>query len=114
MNLVRNARDAMQDKWQQLSDSARGDWQMRLSIRLFREQEHVVLEIEDNGDGMAEETRVKMLEPFFTTKGPDKGTGLGLSISHAIVKDHGGEIECESKQGEGAVFRVRLPVVQEC
>jgi hypothetical protein len=65
----------MQDKWQQLSDSARGDWQMRLSIRLFREQEHVVLEIEDNGDGMAEETRVKMLEPFFTTKGPDKGTG---------------------------------------
>ena len=55
----------------------------------------------------------QVLEPFYTTKEPDRGTGLGLSISHAIVKDHGGEIECESTVGEGTVFRVRLPVVQE-
>ncbi len=61
---------------------------------------------------MDEETRVQVLEPFFTTKGPDRGTGLGLSISHAIVKDHGGEIECESAIGEGTVFRVRLPVAE--
>ena len=72
-----------------------------------------MLEVEDNGVGMDEETRRKVLEPFFTMKGPDRGTGLGLSISHAIVKDHGGEIEWESQEGEGTVFRVRLPVAEQ-
>ena len=45
-------------------------------------------------------------------QGTGAGSGLGLSISHAIVKDHGGEIECESTVGEGTVFRVRLPISQ--
>ena len=72
--------------------------------------EQVVLEVEDNGAGMDEAARLRCLEPFYTTKGPDCGTGLGLSISHAIVKDHGSEIECESTVGEGTVFRVKLPV----
>ena len=62
---------------------------------------------EDESD---KEARLQVLEPFFTTKGPGRGTGLGLSISHAILSDHRGEIECESEEGEGTVFRVRLPL----
>jgi signal transduction histidine kinase len=70
----------------------------------------VVAEVEDNGVGMDESVRARLFEPFFTTKPADRGTGLGLSISYAIVRDHGGQIACESRKGEGTVFRVRLPV----
>ena len=52
-------------------------------------------------------------EPFCTTKPAYRGTGLGLSISYAIVKNHGGQIVCESRKGEGSTFRVMLPVAGE-
>jgi len=65
--------------------------------------------VEDNGAGMDEGVRSRLFEPFFTTKPADRGTGLGLSICYAIVRDHGGQIACESRKGEGTVFRVRLP-----
>ena len=110
INLVHNGRDAVAERREQLSDSDGDGWQMRLDIRTRREDDQVVLEVEDNGVGMGEEARLQVLEPFFTTKGPDRGTGLGLSISHAILSDHRGEIECESEEGEGTVFRVRLPL----
>ena len=110
INLIHNARDALEERWEQLSDADRADWQMRLDIRTRREEDRVVLGVQDNGAGMGEEARLQMLDPFYTTKGPDRGTGLGLSISHAIVKDHGGEIDCESQEGVGPVFRVRLPL----
>ena len=112
INLIHNARDAVEEKRELLPDSDRDDWQMRLDIRTFLEQDQVVLEVEDNGTGMDEATRLQVLEPFYTTKGPDRGTGLGLSISLAIVQDHGGEIGCVSQEGEGTVFRVRLPVAE--
>ena len=112
INLIHNARDAVEERLEQLSDTERSDWQMQLDIRTRQEQGQVVVEVADKGVGMEEEARLQVLEPFYTTKGPDRGTGLGLSISHAIVKDHGGEIECESQQGEGSVFRVRLPAIQ--
>jgi signal transduction histidine kinase len=70
----------------------------------------MVVEVEDNGVGIEVEDVGRVFEPFFTTKAADRGTGLGLSISYAIVKNHGGEITCESVRGEGTVFRVMLPV----
>jgi len=112
INLIHNGRDAVEEKRARLSESERAGWQMRLGIRTRRERDQVVVEVEDNGVGMGEESQIRALEPFYTTKGPDRGTGLGLSISHAIVKDHGGEIECESREGEGSVFQVRLPLSQ--
>jgi len=113
INLIHNGRDAVEERQEQMSDSDEENWQMRLDIRSRQEQDQVVLEVEDNGIGMGEEARLQVLEPFYTTKSPDRGTGLGLSISHAIVRDHGGEIECESTEGEGTVFRVRLPIIAE-
>jgi C4-dicarboxylate-specific signal transduction histidine kinase len=69
----------------------------------------VALRVEDTGPGMTPEVRARMFEPFFTTKGPGKGTGLGLHIVGEIVKALSGSIECETRPGEGAKFRVELP-----
>lgn len=68
------------------------------------------VEVEDNGPGIAPEIQGKIFEPFFTTKDAGKGTGLGLYVVMGIVTRHKGRIEVRSKPGEGAVFRVSLPV----
>jgi signal transduction histidine kinase len=59
---------------------------------------------------MSEETRAKILEPFFTTKPVGRGTGLGLSISYGILTNHHGRLEVESRQGEGTCFNIYLPI----
>ena len=68
------------------------------------------LTVEDHGGGIPEKIRQRIFDPFFTTKPRDKGTGLGLSISHGIVKDHGGALSVESKEGEWTRFHVSLPI----
>ena len=52
----------------------------------------------------------KIFQPFFTTKPTGQGTGLGLSLSYDIIKAHGGELNVETKDGEGSVFTIQLPV----
>jgi signal transduction histidine kinase len=68
-----------------------------------------VLEIEDEGVGIAADARDKLFEPFYTTKAPGQGTGLGLSIAYGIVRDLGGRLEVDSVPGQGSRFRVVLP-----
>lgn len=72
----------------------------------------VIIKIRDEGVGIPDEARDAIFDPFFTTKLDTGGTGLGLSICFSIVKEHGGIIECESEQGKGSTFLVRLPVKQ--
>ena len=69
-----------------------------------------MLEVADNGPGIAPENLPKLFDPFFTTKDVGEGTGLGLSISHNIVMAHGGRIEVGGSYGQGATFRVYLPL----
>ena len=68
-----------------------------------------VLEVKDEGEGIAPENLSRIFEPFFTTKPVGEGTGLGLSIVAGIVREHGGSIDVASVPGEGTTFRVRLP-----
>ncbi len=68
----------------------------------------VTVEIADNGCGIPPENLPHLFEPFFTTK--PEGTGLGLAVTHRVVQEHGGKIVVESREGEGASFRLFLPV----
>ncbi len=81
----------------------------RLGCETLPAGEWVVLEVEDEGLGMDEETLEKVFEPFFTTKGAGGGTGLGLSTVHGIVTQAGGLVTAESAPGQGAVFSVAFP-----
>ncbi len=68
-----------------------------------------VIEVVDNGTGIAPETRGHIFDPFFTTKGVAEGTGLGLSICRNIIQSAGGSIDADSQVDRGTTFRVRLP-----
>lgn len=81
-----------------------------LKISTRTEEEGVIVEIGDQGCGIAPEHQSRIFEPFFTTRPVGQGRGLGLSISYGIVSDHGGRIEVESEVGRGSVFRVWLPL----
>jgi len=72
-----------------------------------------VIEVADTGVGIPEPHIDRIFDPFFTTKKVGFGTGLGLSTSFGIVKNHGGSLSVESKEGEGSSFRVFLPVEGE-
>ena len=71
----------------------------------------VEIEFADQGPGISADVLPRVFDPFFTTKPPGQGTGLGLAIAQGIVADHGGRIEAESRVGQGATFRVVLPVI---
>jgi PAS domain S-box-containing protein len=101
LNLVMNARDAMEEQ---------GVGRERLlHIRSFPEGDAVVVTVADTGAGIPDEIRDRIFEPFFTTKEVGRGTGLGLSISYGIVKDYGGSIRMESEVGVGTTFTLTFP-----
>ena len=96
-NIIDNAIDAM---------NGRGE----ISLRTYAEEDHVNVEITDNGPGIPENIQARIFEPFFTTKPPGHGTGLGLHISHDIIANrHHGQLLVQSKPGE-TEFKVVLPV----
>jgi signal transduction histidine kinase len=69
------------------------------------------IKISDNGIGVAGPILGKIFQPFFTTKGPGQGTGLGLSLAYDIVnKEHGGQIDVDTHEGEYAEFIIRIPL----
>jgi PAS domain S-box-containing protein len=80
----------------------------KIVVSAYSHDEKAVFEVRDDGIGMTEEVRIRCMEPFVTTKG-ERGTGLGLAMVYGIVQRHHGDIEIESKLGEGTLVRVRLP-----
>lgn len=102
INLLVNAAQAMP------SERDRGQNRIRVSIGVWRDGRAVV-EVADNGAGMAPEVVRKVFEPFYTTKPQGGGMGLGLSLCHNIVQAHRGELTVESSLGEGTIFRILLP-----
>ncbi|WP_430882567.1 sensor histidine kinase [Fusibacter sp. JL216-2] len=103
LNLIINATHAISS----LNMSEKGV----IRIKTYSDNNHVSVEITDNGPGIQEEVIPRIFDPFFTTKEPGKGTGLGLNIAYnTIVNKHNGVLEAKSKYGEGATFTVRLPI----
>jgi two-component system, NtrC family, sensor kinase len=108
VNLLVNARQALED-----GDAARADDRVpTITVRTRQEQDEVVIDIGDNGPGIASDALPRIWDPFFTTKPEGEGTGLGLSVVHGIVTEHGGHIDVESTPSDGTRFTIRLPVVQ--
>ncbi|MBK8654044.1 MAG: hypothetical protein IPN20_09130 [Haliscomenobacter sp.] len=108
INLCTNAFDAMRSK--SISDQS-GNYVPRLRITTKKEAQTMTMVVEDNGPGIPDEIKDKIMQPFFTTKKGTEGTGLGLSISHDIVKAHGGSLNVEIKESEGSAFVIQLPIV---
>lgn len=107
INLLTNARDAIDIKWQTQPPDA--DEEKVISLHTYSKQKAVILEICDTGTGIPESLISKIFEPFFTTKKVGQGTGIGLSISYGIIQEFQGNIRVESTPGEGACFVVNLP-----
>ncbi|MDQ7782291.1 MAG: PAS domain S-box protein [Desulfomonilaceae bacterium] len=82
-----------------------------LTVSLRSGSEGALISIEDSGCGIAPEHLGKIFDPFFTLSPVGKGTGLGLSICYSIVRQHMGNIEVQSIEGEGTVFTVYLPLL---
>ena len=83
-----------------------------MTIRTWKDEDHVHIRFTDTGHGIAGENLSRIFDPFYTSKDVGEGSGLGLGISYSIVKQHGGEITVESKEGMGSVFEVILPIAQ--
>ncbi len=106
LNLCNNSFDALRDKSEGISDKSE-EFKAKLSVRTKRDGTSVTIEIEDNGVGIPDDIKDKILQPFFTTKKGTQGTGLGLSITHDIIKAHGGSLAIQSKPGQ-TIFSITL------
>jgi signal transduction histidine kinase len=109
LNLVANARDAVEKK--RSADPA--SEVLPIVMRTFTDgdgtERHVVIEVVDHGIGIPESILPNVFDPFFTTKEADEGTGLGLTISKSIVEDTGGSIGARVNAGGGTTVRITLP-----
>ena len=116
MNLVTNAADAMSEQGGILEvtlekimlheEKACFDW-------VLSPGSYVSLKMRDMGEGIQSEIMDRIFEPYYTTKEVGKGTGMGLSVVHGIVKRHGGGIRVESELGEGTVFEIYFPALED-
>jgi two-component system, NtrC family, sensor kinase len=112
LNLINNAFYAVNEKKQQLD----GAYEPAISVSTRRigsapgdGDAKIEIKVKDNGNGIPQKVKDKIFQPFFTTKPTGQGTGLGLSLSYDIIKAHGGEINVETKEGEGSEFIIQLP-----
>ena len=106
LNLCNNAFDAMREK---LKSGDSDGYDPKLTVRTRKTVNGVTVDIVDNGPGIPDEMKDKIMQPFFTTKKGTQGTGLGLSITNDIVKAHGGSMKILNNQDQGTTFVIMLP-----
>jgi histidine kinase len=110
VNLLINARDAMNEKWQSLQPQKEVK---QISLKTRSDGKEITVEIRDTGPGIEQAILERIFEPFFTTKKVGQGTGLGLSISYGIIQDCKGSIQAVSRKDEGAGFIIKFPIDNE-
>jgi signal transduction histidine kinase/ActR/RegA family two-component response regulator len=102
LNLLINAKDAMD-----------GNGLIRVSTQRkkhINEKEFILIEMEDTGKGIDEELRLKIFEPYFSTKEKESNLGMGLYLVDRVIKEHGGFIEIESEKEKGTKFSLYMPI----
>ena len=110
LNLINNAFYAVDEKKKYTSAGlVQNGYEPSVSVSTKKVNEKVEIKVADNGNGIPQKVLDKIFQPFFTTKPTGQGTGLGLSLSYDIVKAHGGQLEVETKDGEGSEFIIQLP-----
>lgn len=110
INLLLNARDAIEDKWKQ---DGGGKGKKRITLTTKSDPGRITIEVADNGIGVDQAISEKIFEPFFTTKKAGEGTGLGLSISYGLIQDCKGVIFTVPNEDGGATFVIRIPRPKE-
>ncbi|HWD86812.1 MAG TPA: ATP-binding protein [Mucilaginibacter sp.] len=107
LNLFNNAFYAVNQK----TKTAGPDYKPIVELSTAKNNGHIEINVKDNGIGIPDAVKNKIMQPFFTTKPTGQGTGLGLSLAYDIVaKEHSGAIDVTSQEGEGSVFKIRLPI----
>jgi len=107
LNLFNNAFYAVNQK-QKTADE---EYKPEVAVDTYVENGKVVVKVKDNGIGIPDAIKEKIMQPFFTTKPTGEGTGLGLSLTYdMVVKGHGGTINVESKEGAFTLFTITLPI----
>jgi PAS domain S-box-containing protein len=108
LNLLTNARDALNEKYPGYHE----DKVIQLSVTAFHKDDRrwIRMTVEDHGTGMSEQEQLHIFDPFYSTKPKDMGTGLGLSISFGIVRDHHGYFEVDSRKAQYTRIHCILPV----
>jgi two-component system NtrC family sensor kinase len=107
LNLFNNAFYAVNQKLK----TSGADYKPEVSVTTISENGNIIIKVKDNGPGIPDAIKDKIMQPFFTTKPTGEGTGLGLSLSYDIVvKGHGGNIQVNSEEGEGSEFIIHFPV----
>ncbi len=114
LNLINNAFYAVSERQKNLTgfrnlSGLQETYKPTVTVTTKNLGDRIEISVKDNGDGIPEEIKNKIFQPFFTTKPTGQGTGLGLSLSYDIVKAHGGELKLETKEGEGSIFIIQLP-----
>lgn len=107
LNLLINAKDALEEKKRKLGKS----FKKRIDILIQKTNNQIIIEVKDNGIGIPSENIDKILLPFYTSKPPGHGTGLGLSISYGIIKELNGELEIQSEVLKGTTIRILIPII---
>ncbi len=98
INIVKNAEEALIETKKEIK---------KIEIFLLEKDNKIHINIKDNGIGIKDEVKEEIFKPQFSTK--EKGSGIGLTISYKIIKELGGEIFAESKEGKGTIFTITLP-----
>jgi signal transduction histidine kinase len=115
LNIFSNSIDALREFNTNGSNEVINNYSPTITIQTrILDSDRVLISIKDNGIGITDSVKTEVFNPFFTTKAVGEGTGLGLSISHQIiVETHKGQLECISAPGQGAEFRIEIPIEQQ-